>query len=303
MRVVSLFSGIGALDRGLEMAGMEVVGQVEYEPFCVAALEKHWPGVARWTDVREVRADDVVARCGPVHVLAGGFPCQDVSVAGHGKGVEHGERSGLWREYDRLIRGVRPRYVIVENVPALRTRGADIVLGDLEAAGYSCWPVVVGARHVGAPHRRDRVWIIGVADAGSAGLAQRGSERGDVPEELPSPRRGCPACDVADSDGRGRQGQRQSEPAGVEGASGDIADRCDTRWPGATAWPARPGEPQHAWEEPRAVESPVGGPVDGPARRLSRWRRGALKALGNAVVPQVAAVVGLVVMEMEQRRA
>ena len=102
--------------------------------------------------------DDDLARAlwGGVDALVGGFPCQDVSCAGKGVGVEKGTRSGLWREFARLIRCLRPRWVVAENVPALRTRGADLVVSDLEAAGYTVWPCVVGAHHVGAPHRRDR---------------------------------------------------------------------------------------------------------------------------------------------------
>jgi len=125
LRVLSLFSGIGGIDLGLERAGMRVVAQCEIEPFARAVLAKHWPDVRRYEDVRTL---DGTEWRGTVDLVAGGFPCQDISTAGKGKGIEKGERSGLWREMRRIIGECRPRWVLAENVPALRTRGADIVL-------------------------------------------------------------------------------------------------------------------------------------------------------------------------------
>src|SRR5204863_370991 len=107
----------------------EIKWQVEIDPFCRQVLEKHWPNVTRYFDVRQVK------RLESVDVLCGGFPCQDISVAGKGEGID-GERSGLWREFDRLIGELRPRYVVVENVSALLVRGLGRVLGDLVARGY-----------------------------------------------------------------------------------------------------------------------------------------------------------------------
>src|SRR5215468_1593955 len=161
MTVGDLFAGIGGMSLGLERAGFTIRWQVEVEAYCENVLARHWPDVLRRRDVRFAGA----ATLPPVDLIAGGFPCQDISAAGRGIGIERGHRSGLWREFARIVRELRPSWVLIENVPALRSRGADRVLGDLEAAGYACWPLVVGARHVGAPHRRDRVWIVGrVAD-------------------------------------------------------------------------------------------------------------------------------------------
>jgi DNA (cytosine-5)-methyltransferase 1 len=172
-----LFAGIGGMSLGLERAGFTVRWQVETEPYCENILARHWPAVARRRDVRFAGA----ATLERVDLIAGGFPCQDVSVAGRGAGLERGHRSGLWRDFARIVRELGPRWVLVENVPALRHRGADTVLGDLEAASYTCWPLVVGARHVGAPHRRDRVWIVGrVADAECGGIRDE-SWRGGGP--------------------------------------------------------------------------------------------------------------------------
>lgn len=160
MRVLSLFSGIGAHDLGLEWAGMTIVGQVENDEYCTKILEKHWPKVNRWRDIRTVPAK-YFRRLKP-DLITGGFPCQDISVAGKQAGIVEGEKSSLWREMWRIIRAVRPDWVLVENVPALRTNGADGVLAALEAIGYACWPLVVGAEHLGAPHKRHRVLIVAV---------------------------------------------------------------------------------------------------------------------------------------------
>lgn len=153
MTVGSLFSGIGGFDLGFERAGFEIKWQVEIDPFCRAVLAKHWPNVTRYFDVRKVRYPE------RVDVLAGGFPCQDVSYAGSGDGLD-GERSGLWFQMGRLVREVRPSFVVVENVAGLTTRGLGRVLGDLARSGYDAeWSSVSGCS-VGTPHVRRRVFIV-----------------------------------------------------------------------------------------------------------------------------------------------
>lgn len=155
MKVLDLFSGIGGFSLGLERAGMKTVAFCEIDPFCRKVLKKHWPDVPIFEDVRTLTYEQV----GPVDVICGGFPCQDISVAGKGAGID-GERSGLWKEYARLIGEIRPRYVIVENVAALLGRGLGRVLGDLAEIGYDAEWHCIPASAVGAPHRRDRVWIV-----------------------------------------------------------------------------------------------------------------------------------------------
>lgn len=180
MKVLSVFTGIGLHDLGLTWAGMEIAGQIENDEYCTQILEARFPDVVRWRDIRDVEVEDVQRRCGHIDIITGGFPCQDVSVAGIGKGLEEGTRSGLWSEMYRLIAGIQPSWVLVENVPALRGRGADRVLAELGAAGYTCWPCVVGAGHFAAPHRRQRVWIVGYAHRGmrSPRIPRWGSESG-----------------------------------------------------------------------------------------------------------------------------
>jgi DNA (cytosine-5)-methyltransferase 1 len=228
LNVLDLFSGIGGMALGLQRAGMRPVAFCETDPFARTVLARHWPGRPCYPDIRQLTAAQLRSDGVPAPgLLCGGFPCQDVSAAGRGAGLD-GERSGLWFEMLRLVEECRPGWVVVENVPALRVRGADRVLAGLEAAGYACWPLVVGAAHAGAPHRRARVFV--VAHAGRAGLEGRlGGPAHEAPG-LPVERRG--------------------------------------------GWPA----------EPRLRRV-----ADGLSTRLDRPR---IAALGNAVVPGVAEMIG-----------
>ena len=170
LRLLDLFSGIGGFSLGLERTGgFQTVAFCEIEPYCVKVLAKHWPSVPCYGDIKELTGDRLVADgvC-PIDAICGGFPCQDISIAGKGAGIE-GERSGLWSEYARIIGEVRPRYVIVENVAALLGRGISRILGDLAALGYDAEWHCIPASAVGAPHRRDRLWI--VANASSTRLS------------------------------------------------------------------------------------------------------------------------------------
>lgn len=161
LRVLDLFSGIGGFSLGLERTGgFETVAFCEIEPFPRRVLAKQWPGVPCYEDVRELTAERL-RRDGidGIDVITGGFPCQDISVAGRGIGIE-GERSGLWSEIARLTRELRPSFVIVENSPALLSRGLGKVLGDLASLGYDAEWECIPAASVGAPHIRDRIWLL-----------------------------------------------------------------------------------------------------------------------------------------------
>ena len=224
--VIDLFSGIGGFSLGLHWAGMRTIAFCEADPFCRSVLSRHWPGVPIYPDIRTLSAAQLHADGVPrPDLLCGGFPCQDASLAGRGAGIE-GARTGLWSHMARLVAECRPRWVVAENVPGLRSRGADRVLADLEALGYACWPLVVGAVHAGAPHRRSRVWL--VAYASGAGLEVRQQGPAPPPPRLPVERR--------------------------------------------SGWPAEPG---------------VGRVADGVPRRVDR-----IRALGNAVTPANAAMIG-----------
>jgi DNA (cytosine-5)-methyltransferase 1 len=154
LRFVSLFAGIGGLDLGLERAGHECVLQVELDPFCQKVLAKHWPDVRRIADVRDVAEAD----CEGADMIVGGFPCQPVSLAGKRLGVM--DERWLWPEYERLLGVVRPRYALVENVPGLFHGGFGDVLSGLAALGYDAEWQVIPAAALGAPHHRERVFIL-----------------------------------------------------------------------------------------------------------------------------------------------
>jgi DNA (cytosine-5)-methyltransferase 1 len=159
-RVLSLFAGIGGFDLGLERTGgFKTVAFCEIEAEARAVLKKHWPEVAIYDDVRTLTAARLSSDGIEPDCIVGGFPCQDISLAGGGEGLA-GERSGLWRDYRRLVGEIRPRYVIVENVSALLGRGLGTVLGDLAALGYDAEWHCIPASYVGARQLRDRIWIV-----------------------------------------------------------------------------------------------------------------------------------------------
>ncbi len=157
LTVGSLFSGIGGFELGLERTGgFKTAWQCEINPFCLKVLEKHWPNVKRFTDIKKMGVEEEIPH---VDVICGGFPCQDISCAGKGAGI-HAERSGLWWEMLRIVRLVRPRYVLVENVAALLNRGLDEVLGSLAESGYDAEWQILRACDFGLPHRRERIYLI-----------------------------------------------------------------------------------------------------------------------------------------------
>jgi DNA (cytosine-5)-methyltransferase 1 len=188
----SLFSGIGGLDLGLERAGWACRWQVEIDPFCRRVLTKHWPDVPKYDDICALDG----AELEPVDLLAGGFPCQDVSSAGSRIGID-GPRSGLWREYARLLGELRPRLALVENVPGLFVRGMGTVLGDLAAVGYDAEWSVVPACTVGAPHTRERVFVVAhphsqrCTDCNATAKPSRATER----DRRANPRRSYWSCE------------------------------------------------------------------------------------------------------------
>lgn len=157
----SLFAGIGGMDLGLERAGFECRWQVEIDPFCNRVLAKHWPGVKRYGDIRGIDGSELER----VDLIAGGFPCQDVSFMGLGAGLA-GERSGLWFEMLRLVRHLRPKFVLVENVSALLARGMGRVLSDLAALRYDAEWDCLRAGYYLAPHERERIFLLAYPNQG-----------------------------------------------------------------------------------------------------------------------------------------
>ena len=159
-RVLDLFSGIGGFSLGLERAGMRTVAFCEVKPYCRKVLARHWPDVPIHADVRKLKGTDVEN----ITLICGGFPCQDISSAGQGKGIVEGERSGLWSEYARLIGEIRPAYALMENVPRLLSGDNGgwfaALLADLALCGYDAEWFCLSASAIGAAHIRNRVWIL-----------------------------------------------------------------------------------------------------------------------------------------------
>ena len=157
IRIGSLFAGIGGFELGLERAipSAKTIWQVEQNAFCQKVLAKHWPDAKIYNDVRNITKDNVK----PIDILCGGFPCQDISLAGKGREL-HGEKSGLWWEMLRIISELRPSIVVLENVAAILVRGGCKVVGSLAEIGYCTEWTVISARDFGAPHLRRRWFAV-----------------------------------------------------------------------------------------------------------------------------------------------
>lgn len=185
----SLFTGIGGIDLAFQWAGYNIEWQVEIDDYCNRVLARHWPAVPRYRDVRGITGRTGKGWRGykhvrPVDVLAGGFPCTDISVAGRGAGIREGTRSGLWFEFARLIGELRPRVVFLENVAAITSRDGTLIAGDLAALGYAASWGVISAADAGAPHLRERWWCVAMADAESSGWKTRRAYSVGVQESI-----------------------------------------------------------------------------------------------------------------------
>ncbi len=261
--VLDLFAGIGGFSLGLERTGgFATVAFCEIEPYCQQVLRKHWPNVPIYEDVREVTAERLEADGIECDVITGGFPCQDISVAGKGAGIE-GSRSSLWSELARIIGEVRPAYAILENVSALLGRGLDRVAGDLAEIGYDCEWHCIPASAIGAPHIRDRVWIIARpqhTDTTSGILSAEQKCKHQGAED-----NGAICQDVADTNSKGLEKRFLTK-----NRFRDLRQEGETFAQGS--W----------W----AVEPDVGRVAHGIPARVDR-----LRGLGNAIVPQVAEVI------------
>ena len=170
---LSVFSGIGGIDTAAEWAGFETIGQVEKADHPYNVLCKHWPHVRKWRDVREINGTEIINNIGKPTLISGGFPCQDVSIAGKQEGIINGKESSLFGELIRIVDEIKPKWVLIENVSNLCKNGLPIVLCNLARIGYDAEWYTIPATAGGANHRRKRTFIISYP--GGSGL-QRGKQ-------------------------------------------------------------------------------------------------------------------------------
>jgi DNA (cytosine-5)-methyltransferase 1 len=300
MTHLSLFSGIGGLDLAAEMAGFCTVGQVEIDDYCNRVLEHHWPGVPRWRDVRDVTAESFERRTGikpdTLAVLSGGFPCQPVSCAGKRKG--DADERWLWDEMLRVICEIRPRWIVAENVRGIlsidtgRTFGR--ILTDLAQNGYRAGWLCYGAGDIGAPHRRERVFIVAHSESIGRRGWSNGDERGRSGEIQTS--RSCSPEErayMADAPQHLLNRPRQTGPAGrgefADGGAGPTQPRLGNppdglpaglaghRWP-AGWWPT-PSSQEPGWKHIEVVDKD-GNPPEHFSQRFYHKETGRLVQKG-----------------------
>ena len=300
LKTLDLFSGIGGFARGLEATDFfETSCFIENEPYCQAVLRYHWPDIPVLGDIRDVRRPDLPDP--NPDVICGGFPCQPFSVAG--KQEAQSDSRHLWPEMFRLIRECRPPWVVGENVAGIINLGLDEVLADLEGEGYATRTFNIPACAVGAPHIRQRIWIVAHADSesepdgafdGNAGQRQLGF--GFVADP--------PSIHEQGSEFQGDRSGR-SKAAFGDGGSHVADPRCDTEGSrkGIQRGAAKRREgsfdagdggdirPEEWW----AVEPSMGRLVNGLPNRVSQ-----LRALGNSIVPQIAQEIGNAIKEAEK---
>ena len=284
MNELALFAGAGGGILGGKVLGWRCVCAVEYDRYARSVLMARQndgclPPFPIWDDVRTF---DGRPWRGRVDVVSGGFPCQDISAAGKGKGIT-GERSGLWSEMARIVGEVRPRFVWVENSPLLVRRGLGLVLSDLAKMGFSARWGIVGARHAGAPHRRDRIWLLGRdTDCGNVDKKPKVQEN-DIADA------GGIRGGMADAHGAGCEAQRMGaewpRQAGQAGLCGDSIHLAHADGFHAQGFNPRPRKMQPRGGRWWEVEPDLGRVAHGVAARVDR-----LRCIGNGQVPAVVRV-------------
>lgn len=276
-RALSLFSGIDGLGLAAEAAGFRVVGAVEIDAYCRQVLRSRDAGLRIKSDIRKVKGHEF----GRLDLLFGGFPCQDISVGNrNGKGIREGQRSGLWYEFARLIRTIRPGVVVLENVPAITARGLDVVLGDLAAMGYDATWGIIPAEAFGSPQQRARWFCIGVANTNKERCKQRrincnfrrrnhSRSRARLSKQRWQKHKFCLFTRSSALYRKARAEKYRTKPRVGRGTHGNASRLFRHSWP--ATWTEAP----HQEEAPRMAQ-------------IQEDTRARIRALGNSVVPQQA---------------
>lgn len=311
MKVLSLCAGIGGFDLAAEWAGMEVVGQVEIDPFCLRVLARHWPDVRRVPDLFDVKGDEF----GPVDLITAGFPCQPYSLAGKRGGAS--DDRAIWPEVRRVVEVIRPRWCCFENVVGLISMGLDDCLADMEGLGYEARAVVLPACAVGAWHRRDRVWII-------ATNAEGDLRRASGDDGLQASHGGGSIVPYAAREllhgGRGTRDRwpefangREAVPdAAISGGGTRGTGLNGSRWPDGFGGGSERGGGGQGVAQSRVCGVPDALPEGLDGYWDTEWadtprvatgvpnRAARLKALGNSIVPTVAYQILAEIMACEE---
>ena len=269
MRMLDLFSGIGGFALAASWVWkdeLDIVGFCEIEEYAQKVLQKNFPEVPIYQDVQELKGKDFKN----IDLITGGFPCQDISIAGKGAGIE-GERSGLWSEMCRIISEVRPKYAIIENVPMLIHRGLERVLCDLTKIGYDCEWQIIGADDVGAWHRRKRIWIVAYSNRFRKNKQQSRIRSKSIQSIRKNPN--TLRQKISNSSSSRRKIGLSKERYRKERDTKKFINNSNRQ---------RGRKAKHNW----TTEPSVGRVANGIPNRVDR-----LKGLGNAIVPQVAKLI------------
>ena len=315
LKHLDLFSGIGGFSLGLENAGLvKTVAFCDFDKYCQQVLQKNFPGVPVYGDVKELNYDKLKADgINKIDIITGGYPCQPFSVAGRKKGEE--DPRHVWPEMFRLIRELKPSWVIGENVGNHVKLGLDSVLSDLESEGYSARTFSISASSIGANHKRERVWI--VAHSERLGREPWSEEPREPKNEESSNQsdhcgEGCTECKsclhvadtgkqsephISNSGSNNQIVEHEGEETGVvdrESSGENVADanssRLEEQWRPVTTQEEDEASQCGSWW---SVEPDVGRVAHGVPNRVDR-----LKALGNSIVPQIPFLIGLTIRKI-----
>lgn len=310
LRLLDTFSGIGGFSLAARwLGGFETIQFVEVDPFCRRILRQHWPGVPIHQDICNFRP-----KAGFADVIVGGFPCQDISIAGKQRGIKEGTRSGLFYELMRVVRSAEPRYIVLENVSAIVSGGLELVLREIASAGFDAEWACIKASDVGACHQRNRWWLVGTrSDAGGCrpitfvgnAVADTSGVHGERWREA-----GYMASQAGARESEA--GKRQWNGHAPVDSSPTLADTVRKQRKRSRSQGKCQSDPQRAqWQPVRSHQGPALSPDwrtyasepvlrrgnDGLSGRVDR-----LKALGNAVVPHAAMIPLARVLELERQR-